>query len=60
MSYDVKWSEEGFADYQSILKYLNENWGKNSAVKFEKIVWREIEIISAMPGIFPYINKVKN
>jgi plasmid stabilization system protein ParE len=59
MSYDVKWSEDSLADYQSILEYLNEHWGKSSVIKFQKIVDKEIEIISTMPRMYSFINKLK-
>jgi plasmid stabilization system protein ParE len=59
MPSDVKWSEDALFDFQEILRYLNENWGSNSVLKFQAKVEKEISIISEMPGIFPFINKLK-
>lgn len=59
MNYDVEWSEDALSDYQEILKYLNDNWGKDSVYKFQSIIDKEIDLISAMPGLFPFINQLK-
>lgn len=59
MPYDVRWSEDALTDFKEILVYLNEQWGSNSVLKFQAKVEKEIEIISEMPGIFPFLNKLK-
>ena len=59
MSYEVKWSDDALLDFQEILRYLHDNWGTNSVIKFQTKVEKEIDTISEMPGIFPFINKLK-
>lgn len=59
MSYPLKWSEDALLDYEEILSYLKENWGMGSVLKFQRKVESEIKLISEMPGIFPFINKLK-
>ena len=59
MSYDVRWSEDALIDYKEILAYLNDKWGSNSVLKFQVKVEKEIDMISEMLGISPFINKLK-
>ncbi len=59
MIFPVQWSDEAYDDYIAILKYLDENFGSDTAlVLFDKIDSFESNI-SKMPKMYPATRKSK-
>ena len=56
----VKWTDYARSDYKEILKYLTEHFGKKTAQNFKKMVNHHIELIAGMPGLFAFIDYIKN
>ena len=60
MNYSVVWSRNAEIDLLSILDYLLENWGKNSATKFTDKLKKQIQLITTFPKIFPETSFLPN
>lgn len=60
MNYNVVWSRNAENDLISILDYLLENWGKNSATKFNDKLKKQIHLITNFPIIFPSTTFISN
>ena len=48
MAYKVTWTDSARNDYDNIINYLIDNWGKKSAVSFKKKVSKQLRIIRRM------------
>ena len=51
MAYKVTWTDSARNDYDNIINYLIDNWGKKSAVRFKKKVSKQLRIIRRMPKL---------
>lgn len=51
MAVKIYWSAKAQKQFQSILEFLESNWGKNSASKFIVIVFEFIDVLSDFPEI---------
>ena len=60
MNYSVNWSKNAEKDLISIIEYLLENWGKNSASKFNDKLKKQIQLITTFPKIFPKTSFLSN
>lgn len=60
MSYPVRYSSRAYIEYESILTYIFDKFGTESALKVDIYFEEVINQISINPYLYPYSDKRKN
>ena len=60
MSYQVRYSNRAYAEYEALLDYIVEKFGFTTAAKVDQYFEEVIDQISINPKLYPYSDKNKN
>ena len=51
--YRIEWSEHAINDFNTIVRFLSENWGKREIRNFVRLIDKNISQIQAHPDTWP-------
>lgn len=51
--YRIEWSERAVNDFNTIVRFLSENWGEREIRKFVRVIDKNISHILLNPGTWP-------